>query len=130
MKRIRPFLLLVLAAFALMGAGGSGAPRLDARGGAGTDEDFRHKLSQMLQRTDQSIKILRAQITESQSAPFLPDLYLQLAELLSQRSNTLYYVQMELQKGAVAKTSDKEFSPVITAQQEAIAVYRTRLKVH
>ncbi len=94
-----------------------------------TPEEFRSKLSEMLQRTEKSIKILREQITESQSAPFLPELYLQLAELLTQRSNTLYYVQMEKLKGApVPDAKDKLMQPVVQAQQEAIALYQMLLK--
>jgi tetratricopeptide (TPR) repeat protein len=91
------------------------------------DQDFRKKLSLVLKRTEKSIKLLTAQITESLSAPFLPDLYLQLAELQSQKSNTLYFIQMEIQNGTESK-SDKEFSPVILAQKEAIATYDMLLK--
>jgi hypothetical protein len=91
------------------------------------DSDFEAKLNVVLQNTEKSVKLLRKQITESQSAPFLPDLYLQLGELLSDRSNTLYYLQMERQKDDAA-APDKELSPVIAAQQEAITVYRMILK--
>lgn len=93
----------------------------------GENIEFREKLSQMLFRTERSIKLLREQISESQTAPFLPDLYSQLADLLSQKSNTLYYIQMERQKGA-AQADDKTLSPVVGAQQEAIGVYRLILK--
>ena len=86
-------------------------------------EEFRQKLSQMLQRTEKSIKLLREQIVESQNAPFLPELYVQLAELLSQKSNSLYYIQMEIRSKTLSADppSDKEFSPVVAAQKEAIA---------
>lgn len=93
------------------------------------DEEFRQKLSSMLEREEKSIRVLREQITESQSAPFLPDLYLQLADLLSEKANTLYYIQMEKQKGDVTPLfKDHEISPVITAQKEAIRAYRLILK--
>ena len=92
------------------------------------DEEFRQKLIQMLQRAEKSEKILRQQITESQTAPFLPDLYLQLAQLLSDKSNTLYYIQMEKRKGSDAPLDDKEASPVVAAQKEAIATYNLILK--
>ena len=68
---------------------------------------------------------LREQIAESQSAPFLSDLYLQLAELLSQKSNALYYVEMEKSGGEKAKNG---FSAVIATQKESISVYEKILK--
>jgi hypothetical protein len=91
-------------------------------------KEFLKKLNSMLIRTEQSEKVLRQQITESQNAPFLPDLYLQLAQLLSERSNTLYYIQMEKQGAAGTALSDKDASPVIAAQKEAIAIYQRILK--
>jgi len=91
------------------------------------DEKFRQKLTTMLAHAEKSEKLLRQQIVESANAPFLPDLYLQLAQLLSEKSNTLYYIQMEKQKGTEALT-DKEASPVLAAQKEAITVYRLILK--
>lgn len=93
-----------------------------------TEAEFRQKLSLMMQKSDQSIKILRQQITESQNAPFLPDLFLQLADLISERSNTLYYIQQEKFKGTSINPTDQAFSPVITAQKEAIEVYKSILK--
>jgi hypothetical protein len=105
------------------------ATSLDTLDSGDTPQEFRAKLTEMLARTEKSIKLLREQITESQSAPFLPELYLQLAELLTQRSNTLYYVQMEKLKGApVPDAKDKLMSPVVQAQQEAIALYEMLLK--
>jgi tetratricopeptide (TPR) repeat protein len=87
--------------------------------------EFRKKLVAMSDKIESSIHTLRDQIAESQSAPFLEDLYLQLAELLSQKSNTLYYIQMERSGG---DKIEGVFSPVITAQKESIAVYEKILK--
>src|SRR4051812_28953234 len=91
------------------------------------EEEFRRKLAEMLRRAEKSEKILRQQIVESQTAPFLPDLYLQLAQLLSDKSNTLYYIQMEKSKDATLSASEKQLSPVVAAQKEAIGVYRQML---
>jgi hypothetical protein len=63
---------------------------LTSTSSAAADEEFKHKLSESVQKTDKSIKIIRQQITESANAPFLPDLYVQLGDLLSQKSITLY----------------------------------------
>jgi len=59
------------------------------------ERSFKENLSEMHARIEASIKILRNQIVENQSAPFLADLYMQLGELLTQKANTLYYIQME-----------------------------------
>jgi hypothetical protein len=91
----------------------------------GSDEDFKQKLTESVQKTDKSIKIIREQITESQNAPFLPDLYVQLGDLLSQKSITLYYIKMEHDKGVSAGSpATKEFGPVVAAQKEAIDIYK------
>jgi hypothetical protein len=93
----------------------------------GSDEDFRAKLSESVQKIEKSIKLIRAQITESQNAPFLPDLYIQLGDLLSQKSITLYYIKMEHDHGTVSNSvteKDKAFAPVISAQKEAIEIYK------
>lgn len=94
-----------------------------------SSEAFLTRLTDMLDRTEKSIKLTREQIVQSQSAPFLPQLYLQMAELLSQKSNTLYYIKMERDKNnALGDFSEKAFSPVVNAQKEAIATYRQILK--
>jgi tetratricopeptide (TPR) repeat protein len=93
----------------------------------GSDEDFRAKLSESVQKIEKSIKLIRQQITESQNAPFLPDLYVQLGDLLSQKSITLYYIKMEHDHGVSSGSvsdKDKAFAPVISAQKEAIEIYK------
>lgn len=96
---------------------------------AGTDADFRSKLGDLLDRTEKSITLVRKQISDNQSAPFLPDLYLQLGELLSQKASALYYVQMERE----GKTDGKQLarnatSPLMETEKEAIEAYKTILK--
>ncbi len=94
-----------------------------------SDAEFQKKLYEMLTRTDKSVKILRKQITENQSAPFLANLYLQLGDLLSTKSTTLFYLEMERSKGANAKSLESQkFSPVVIAEQKAIAVYQQILR--
>ncbi len=109
---------------ALSGPAHAAAP-VDA---AENETEFRAKLTSMLEKEEKSLKILRQQITESQNAPFLANLYLQLADLLSDRANTLYYIQQEKFKGLDVDLTDKRFSPVVTAEQEAIAVYKNLLR--
>jgi hypothetical protein len=100
-----------------------------AAGADGTDPAFSQKLISSLQTADKSIKLLQQQIVQSQSAPFLPDLYLQLAELHSDKSTTLYFIQRERQKDLDnLSPNDKAFAPVIEEQQEAIKIYRLVLK--
>ncbi|MDR3607068.1 MAG: hypothetical protein P4M08_06785 [Oligoflexia bacterium] len=92
---------------------------------ADSDDEFRRKLSDAVQKTDKSIKIIRQQITESQNAPFLPDLFVQLGDLLSQKSITLYYIKMERDHAPQAGSGNiKEFGPVVAAQKEAIETYK------
>jgi tetratricopeptide (TPR) repeat protein len=86
----------------------------------GGDVEFQAKLRVMLGRIESSIHVLREQIAVSQSAPFLSDLYLQLAELLSQKSDALYYIEME--KG------ETSHAPVVNAQKESIEVDRKILR--
>jgi cellulose synthase operon protein C len=90
-----------------------------------SSSEFRSKLNQMSIKVDESIHTLREQIAESQSAPFLEDLYMQLAELLSQKSNTQYYIEMERLGGEKAEGT---FSSVVVVQKESIAVYEKILK--
>ncbi|MBS1960068.1 MAG: hypothetical protein JST80_11380 [Bdellovibrionales bacterium] len=90
------------------------------------DPNFRQKLSQAIEKTDQSAKLLRQQISQSQNAPFLPDLYVQLGDLMSQKALTLYYIQMERDSkletdGTKAKVEDSK--PVVDATKEAIQIY-------
>ncbi len=97
--------------------------------GDSSGQSFSDRLSSALERTEKSIKLAREQIVQSQTAPFLPQLYMQLAELLSQKSNTLYYMKMEKDKASsMPDVSDKAFSPVIQAQQEAVSIYRLLLR--
>lgn len=91
--------------------------------------NFEEKLKNMYERTEKSIKLVRDQIVESQNAPFLPELYMQLAELLTQKSNALYYIQMEkMKKQDTTVSGDKAFSPVVQTQKEAIAIYQRVLQ--
>lgn len=94
-----------------------------------SDPQFREKLVDMLKKIEASVKILRKQITQNQSAPFLADLYMQMGDLLSQKSTVLYYIQMESDKNTDLKVAaTKKFSPVVAAQNEAIVVYNKILK--
>ena len=47
----------------------------------------------MLDYINKSIDVLKQQITDNPNAPFLADLYLELGNLYSQKSNTLYYIK-------------------------------------
>jgi hypothetical protein len=58
-----------------------------------TEEEFRSKLSDMFNRLNKSIKLIRDQITENQSAPFLANLYMQLGDMLTQKANVQYYIK-------------------------------------
>jgi TolA-binding protein len=90
-----------------------------------SDPHFHEKLTLMLDHTEKSIKLLREQITQNQSAPFLANLYMQLGDLLSEKSNVLYYLQMEHDKNTDLKVKEtRHFSPVVQAQQDAIAIYQ------
>lgn len=93
------------------------------------DREFRYKLSQMYKRVNKSLEILREQITENQSAPFLANLYLQLGNLLTQKSNVLYYLKMESATEEELKDkSGKQFNDVVASTKEAIAIYQKILK--
>jgi tetratricopeptide (TPR) repeat protein len=94
-----------------------------------TEEEFKSKLSDMFNRLNKSIKIIRDQITENQSAPFLANLYMQLGDMLSQKANVLYYIKMETTKGeAASEEGDKKFKDVVDATKEAISIYEKVLK--
>jgi tetratricopeptide (TPR) repeat protein len=85
------------------------------------ETQFRANLSQMLTNIEKSVTILRQQIAASRKAGFAPDLYLELALLLSQKSVTLYYIGKE--KQAMGEIVDnKKASPIVSAQKEAIDV--------
>lgn len=102
-------------------------------GSATSQEDsaeFRAKLGQLLTNVEKSISILRNQIHESQHAAFLPDLYFELADLLSQKSTALYYIQKERAKdaGGDMAMDDSKAGPVIVAQKEANQVLESILE--
>ncbi len=119
---MRALMLSVLVAFAGLTAGAEEVPEL-------TDAQFSAKLKEMYSRIEKSSKILREQIVQNQSAPFLADLYLQLGDLLSEKSTALYYLQMERDHNTGDKTvASKKFSPVVKAQLEAIQIYEQILK--
>ncbi len=85
--------------------------------------DFKSKLALMLDYINKSIDVLKQQITDNPNAPFLADLYLELGNLYSQKSNTLYYIQMERMESDNDSGNQKKFSVVIEASKEAIAIY-------
>ena len=98
-----------------------------------TPEEFKSKLTEMYSRVNKSLKILRDQITENQSAPFLPNLYMQLGDLLAQKANVLYYIKMETTEGgdvegANTENKDKKFKDVVDATKEAITIYEKVIK--
>ncbi len=92
------------------------------------NRDFKAKLSLMLSNINESVKILKKQISDNPHAPFLPDLYLELGNLYLQQSNTLYYIQMERMESDNSKGDKKSFSSVIEASKEAIATYEFLVK--
>lgn len=121
MRKIKIYCIyLSLLVYALAPALGSAAEG---------EVDFKKKLGTMLDRVEKSAKIVREQIMQNQSAPFLADLYMQLGDLLAEKSTVLYYLQMETEKRTESKiTATQKFSPVVITQQEAIAIYEQILK--
>lgn len=94
-----------------------------------SEEEFKSKLSDMFNRLNKSIKIIRDQITANQSAPFLANLYMQLGDMLLQKANVLYYIKMETTKGEAAnEDGDKKFKDVVDATKESISIYEKILK--
>ena len=93
------------------------------------DAEFRKKLASMLDKTEKSLKIIREQIVQNQSAPFLADLYMQLGDLLTEKSTVLYYLQMQGDNRTENKiAATQKFSPVVVTAQEAITIYEQILK--
>ncbi|MDH4467108.1 MAG: hypothetical protein QE271_03550 [Bacteriovoracaceae bacterium] len=97
-------------------------------------EEFKSKLTEMFNRVNKSIKLLRDQITENQSAPFLANLYMQLGDLIAQKANVLYYIKMESTSNDGPPDSpnsdnkDKKFKDVVDATKEAISIYEKVIK--
>lgn len=94
------------------------------------EREFKQKLQKMYFRINKSIELIRDQITSNQSAPFLANLYMELADYLNQKANVMYYLKMENLKGDVGEGEDanKQFSDVVSATKEAIAVYEKIIK--
>ena len=129
MQRVIGGMMFMFALVSQFGGNAYAALEPTLKGDPGvSDAEFRGKLRLMLGKVESSIHALREQIAESQSAPFLSDLYLQLAELLSQKSNTLYYIAMEKTDGEKAERDSQVMSPVVATQKEAIGVYEKILK--
>jgi tetratricopeptide (TPR) repeat protein len=88
-----------------------------------SDTEFFAKLETMMSRIEKTIALNRQQISDNPGAPFLPDLYLQLAELMSQRADILYYLEVERAKKRGADLSSAARADVVTrASREAIQV--------
>ncbi len=90
-----------------------------------SEAEFNAKLKKMYYRINKSVDILREQITNNQSAPYLANLYMELGTLLSQKANVLYYLKMEQLKGEKSEGDEgsKQFSDVVVVTKESIAVY-------
>ncbi len=120
----------VTSAKPVAGAGAKSAT--SARKGSNDIDDpvvFQKKLADMSVRTEKSIKLLREQIMQNQSAPFLADLFMQLGDLLTQKASVLYYQKIEREKDTNIKLSANEKSnPIVNAEQDAIEVYQQVLK--
>lgn len=93
-----------------------------------SDEEFKRKLSEMYNRINKSLQILRDQITSNQSAPFLANLYMQLGDMLMQKSNVLYYIKMETIGNNPDEDTSKKLKDVVDATKEATAIYDKVLK--
>lgn len=98
---------------------------LNVSGQAKSDKDFQKKLNEMYKRINKSIELIREQIVQNQSAPYLANLYMELADYLSQKSNVMYYLKMEALKGDAGSGDDKnkKFNDVVEVTKEATAVY-------
>ena len=93
------------------------------------EAEFKKNLSEMYNRTSKTAKLIREQITQNQHAPFLADLYLELAEVLSQKANVIYYIKMEKENLSETTTvATKAMDDVVEAQKEAISIYEKILK--
>jgi hypothetical protein len=123
--RVKISILFSLLALVLTGPGAQAADLADLESSADNRQVFGEKLDEMNRRIEMSEKLLRQQIIENPSAPFLADLYLQLGQLLSQKANVLYYLQMETENRSdvVATVDVSKFYSVVKAQKEAIEVY-------
>lgn len=92
-------------------------------------KEFASKLKEMVDRLNKSVELIRVQITESQNAPFLPDLYLQLGELLNQKANSIYYLQMERESRTdQTAMASLKFGSVVRAQKEAVQAFQVIIK--
>ncbi len=97
---------------------------------ASGEKDFNRKLKKMYDRINKSIEILRSQITSNQAAPYLPNLFMEQAGLLSQKANVMYYLKMEKLKGEKAEgdAGAKQFEDVVAITKESIEVYNKVIK--
>lgn len=91
-------------------------------------KDFREKLSKLYKNISDSMKVLREQIIQNQSAPFLPNLYLELGGLLNQKANALYYIKKE--KGEDLGEKSKGLQEILGLTKEAIEIYQKILDEH
>lgn len=107
------------------------APAKESRSekSARESKEFAAKLKEMVDRLNKSVELIRVQITESQNAPFLPDLYLQLGELLNQKANSIYYLQMERESRTdQSAMASLKFGSVVRAQKEAVQAFQVIIK--
>lgn len=91
-------------------------------------ELFLQKLTERLKKTETSLGIVRNQISESANAPFLADLYFQLANLLVDKANTLYFIHQEQNKGEGISLEQLKQSPIFETQREGIEVLNRILR--
>jgi tetratricopeptide (TPR) repeat protein len=87
-----------------------------------SEEEFRLNLNKLYYNTNESINILRKQISENQLAPFLPNLFLELGTLLNKKSSILYYINKE--KGIAITEKSKELSEIEAVAKESIEIFQ------
>ncbi len=84
------------------------------------------RLDDDLRRTDQTIEVTRTLVSRSAGRPYLPDLYIRLAELYVEKSRYLYFKAVESKPEGAAEAID--VPEVRLLKDQAVSIYQKLLR--
>jgi len=115
------FALLILLASAVYAEQNADSYTSDFSGEAQKEKAFLKKLRQDETKIDLAIKNTKALIDKSRNKPYLPELYLRLADLYVEKSRVTYFIRKSIKKEPLSKL---EALPADALKNQAIEIYQ------
>lgn len=115
------FLLFILLASAVYADMNADRYTSDFSGEAQKEKAFLKKLRQDETKIDLAIKNTKSLIDKSRNKPYLPELYLRLADLYVEKSRVTYFIRKSIKKDPLSKL---EALPADALKNQAIEIYQ------